>query len=69
MPKGKLNAFVIFCATRQKSGDFRNIATTERVKLIGQEWKALSADEKEKYEKLAEQDKERYESEKAAAEA
>jgi hypothetical protein len=47
LPKGKLNAFVIFCATRQKSGDFRNIATTERVKLIGQEWKALSADEKE----------------------
>jgi hypothetical protein len=46
-PKGRLTAYLIFCSTRQKSGDFRNIATTERVKLIGQEWKALSADEKE----------------------
>lgn len=47
MPKGRLNAYLIFFAARQKSGDFRNIAATERTKLTGQEWKALSTDEKE----------------------
>ena len=35
-----------FARERRESGDFKNIPLTEGAKLIGQEWKALSASEK-----------------------
>jgi hypothetical protein len=40
------NAFMQFNVSRQASGDFKNIALPERAKLIGQEWKVLSDEEK-----------------------
>ena len=46
-PKRALTAYFIFNTSRQESGDFRNISVPERAKLLGQEWKALSEDEKE----------------------
>jgi len=46
-PKRALTAYFIFNTSRQESGDFRNIAVPERAKLLGQEWKALSEEEKE----------------------
>lgn len=36
-----------FSISRQASGDFQNIAVQERAKLISQEWKALSEEEKQ----------------------
>lgn len=36
---------------------------TERAKLIGQEWKALSEEEKRKYKSLEQGEKERYQEE------
>jgi hypothetical protein len=47
MPKKYLSSYLIFSASRQESGDFKNIAVPERAKLIGQEWKALTQEEKE----------------------
>lgn len=44
--KRGLNPFLQFSINRNASGDFKNISITERAKLIGQEWKALSAEEK-----------------------
>jgi hypothetical protein len=41
------NAFVQFSVSRQASGDFKNILLGERAKLLGQEWKALSGEEKQ----------------------
>ena len=40
------SAFFRFAHDRRESGDFKNIPLTEGAKLIGQEWKALSASEK-----------------------
>jgi hypothetical protein len=37
---------MLFNISRQKSGDFKNIAVSERGRLIGQEWNVLSEDEK-----------------------
>jgi hypothetical protein len=45
-PKRPLSPFVLFSMSRNQSGDFKHIAVTERAKLIGQEWRALSEDEK-----------------------
>lgn len=39
--------YVQFSINRHASGDFRNIRFEERAKLIGQEWKALSQEEKD----------------------
>lgn len=47
MPKRNLSAYLLFSAARQDSGDFKHISVPERAKLIGQEWKALSEDERE----------------------
>lgn len=42
-----------------------DISITEQAKKIGALWNELSAEEKEPYEKLAEEDKERYNNEMA----
>jgi len=44
--KAPLSSYVQFMINRTASGDFKNIRPTERVKLIGQEWHALSETEK-----------------------
>jgi hypothetical protein len=44
--KRPLNAYAQFSVNRNASGDFKNIRLGERSKLIAEEWKALSADEK-----------------------
>lgn len=45
--KRPLTAYVQFTINRNATGDFRNIKISERAKLIGQEWKTLSEDEKQ----------------------
>ncbi|PPJ60292.1 hypothetical protein CBER1_01319 [Cercospora berteroae] len=62
-PKRPTTAYLNFGIDRQSSGDFANIKVTERSKLISQEWKALSQNEKDKYQRLFEQDRQRYEEE------
>lgn len=47
LPKKGLTAYLAFSSARQHSGDFKNIALTDRAKLIAEEWKALDAEEKE----------------------
>jgi len=54
------NAFIQYVTNRASSPDFNNIRAVDRMKLIGAEWKELSASEKAKYEDLAKQDKTRY---------
>ncbi|KAK4506682.1 hypothetical protein PRZ48_000415 [Zasmidium cellare] len=49
-----------FTMNRNASGDFKGIALAERSKLISQEWKALSEQEKSKYQRLGTQEAERY---------
>ncbi|TKA82157.1 hypothetical protein B0A55_02047 [Friedmanniomyces simplex] len=55
-----LSAFLQFSTNRHASGDFNNIAVPECAKLIGQEWKALSGEEKQKYKALEKEDVARY---------
>ena len=47
VPKRPASPFAVFNTNRQASGDFNGIKLTEAVKLVGQEWKALSSSEKE----------------------
>ncbi|EKG19345.1 High mobility group HMG1/HMG2 [Macrophomina phaseolina MS6] len=54
------SAFVRFYQDRINSGDYKNIAIAEAGKLAGQEWKALSASEKQKYQDAFESDRQRY---------
>jgi len=61
--KRPINAFTYFSVNRHSSGDFRNISLVDRSKLISQEWKALSEEEKKKYFNLQHSDRERYASE------
>ena len=44
--KRPASSYLQFSINRQASGDFRNIPVSQRAKLIGQEWKALSESEK-----------------------
>lgn len=44
--KRPVTSFAQFAVNRNASGDFKNIDAPERLKLIGQEWKALANDEK-----------------------
>lgn len=44
--KRPASSYLQFSINRQASGDFRNIPVSERGKLIGKEWKALSESEK-----------------------
>lgn len=45
--KRPLSAYLQFSINRHKSGDFTNISTTERAKLIGKEWRELDQSEKD----------------------
>ncbi|KAK5120526.1 hypothetical protein LTR85_006181 [Meristemomyces frigidus] len=58
--KRPLSAFAQFTTNRHASGDFKNITLPERSKLIAQEWKALSENEKDKYKALQAEDSKRY---------
>lgn len=44
--KRPVTGFLLFCIERQKSGDFAHIHSSERSKLVAQEWKVMSEDEK-----------------------
>lgn len=41
------SAYIIFFKERYATGEFKNMSTTEAAKLVGAEWKALSASSKE----------------------
>lgn len=45
--KRPLTSYTFFFAERSSSSDFQGIAITEKAKLIAEEWKALSASEKQ----------------------
>lgn len=45
--KRPLNRYAQFSTNRHASGDFKNISLAERGRLIAQEWKALSDQEKQ----------------------
>lgn len=44
--KGLRNSYSFFLQQRMQSGDFRGLKTVEGAKLVGREWKGLSAGEK-----------------------
>ncbi|KAF1911909.1 hypothetical protein BDU57DRAFT_524011 [Ampelomyces quisqualis] len=49
-PKRPANAYAIFVSERFATGDFKGIEIGPAGKIIGEEWKALSASEKKKYD-------------------
>ncbi|KAL8645099.1 MAG: hypothetical protein Q9210_006894 [Variospora velana] len=57
------NVYSFFLSARYKSGDLAGVPFVEASKLIGSEWKALSADEKKAYLQSAEEDSARYDQE------
>lgn len=64
-PKKNLTAYFMFQkeVRPQIVADNPNLKVSEVAKEIGEQWKNLDQDQKSKYEKLAEQDKERYQRE------
>ncbi|KAI5866852.1 hypothetical protein GGS23DRAFT_593585 [Durotheca rogersii] len=62
-PKRPASSFVLFTKARWASGDYANKPITESAKLIGQEWKNLSAEDRRVYEDPAKKDLDRYEKE------
>ncbi|KAL1792086.1 hypothetical protein ACET3X_009837 [Alternaria dauci] len=48
-PKPTLLPYAVFLKERHASGDFKSIKVTDAIKLIANEWKSLSAAEKQKY--------------------
>ena len=63
-----MSAFFFYISSRrgQLKAQKPDLGNTEIVKLMGDEWKAMTNDAKSKYEKLASDDKARYEKELAA---
>ena len=61
-----MSAYFFFLADERENikRDNPDIKVTEVSKVAGQRWKEISAENKAKYEKLAKDDKERYEREK-----
>ncbi|GAX76261.1 hypothetical protein CEUSTIGMA_g3705.t1 [Chlamydomonas eustigma] len=61
-PKGALSAFMYFSNEMRSKVKEENpgIAFGEVGKLLGERWKAATADEKAKFEQMAEKDKDRY---------
>lgn len=58
--KGLSNPYSYFYKERMQSGDFRGLKVAEAAKLIGREWKGLSASEKKPFEDSGSQDLARY---------
>merc|ERR1712230_113853 len=58
--KSRRNAYSFFFAERRSSGDLRGMTVAESGKLLGREWKNMSASEKKPYNDKAEADKTRY---------
>ena len=44
--KGMVSSYIFFNTERYASGDFAHMTVSESAKLLGREWKALSAAEK-----------------------
>ncbi|KAF2833063.1 hypothetical protein CC86DRAFT_399713 [Ophiobolus disseminans] len=65
--KQPTNAYAAFVRARHATGDLKNIPLPEGAKLLSEEWKALSAGEKKKYEDEYVVDKARHARETAAA--
>lgn len=63
------SAYILFSKERWASGDLKGITATESAKLIGNEWKALSASEKKKYEDGFQAEKERFDREKLSVQS
>lgn len=61
-PKKGMSAYFFFMNENREKIKTENpgIAFTEIAKVAGEKWKAVSAEEKAKYEKMAANDKERY---------
>lgn len=68
-PKRPLSAYMYFAQERRKiiSGQNPGLNLAEMSKTIGAEWQELNDDQKTKYKKMQEEDKARYEREKAKA--
>jgi hypothetical protein len=65
-PERPRTAFYLYCKERTEAiiQQQPNLNLKERVYIISEEWKTMSSDMKSKYQKLAEEDKIRYEREK-----
>ena len=66
-PKRATTAYFYYAGEMRERVKAENpdLKITEMAKVIGAKWKALSDDEKQKYNDMAEKDKERYAAEKA----
>ncbi|KAJ4986633.1 HMG box protein [Stagonosporopsis vannaccii] len=64
--KRPMNSWALFFSERQSSSDFKNMAVADRTKLIAGEWRALSVNEKQRFEDQAAADRQRYAREVAA---
>ncbi|KAL8929971.1 MAG: hypothetical protein Q9208_001115 [Pyrenodesmia sp. 3 TL-2023] len=63
LAKRARNNYSYFVKDRFKSGDFAGMGLAEAAKLMGGEWRALSANEKQAYSRRAEEDMARYDQE------
>jgi len=70
-PKHNKSAYIFFCEDHRAEvkAKYPDLKMTELSKKLGELWHSVSADEKKKCEKLAADDKKRYEKEKAAYDA
>lgn len=67
VPKRSLSSYLLFSNEARKSMDQSNV--TESSKLIAEKWKALTAEEKQKYENKAKELRQQYEVAKAEYDA
>mmetsp|Transcript_20431 Transcript_20431/g.30219 ORF Transcript_20431/g.30219 Transcript_20431/m.30219 type:complete len:644 (+) Transcript_20431:30-1961(+) len=67
-PKGALSAFLYYSIQNRSKvlQEFPSLKLTEVSKVIGERWRALTSEDKKKYEELAAEDKTRYTNEMAA---
>ncbi|KAL1921404.1 uncharacterized protein VTP21DRAFT_11120 [Calcarisporiella thermophila] len=70
-PKRNLTAYMMFVQQQRKVVQQENptVSFGQIGKILGEKWKNLEEDEKKKYVKMAEKDKERYEKQKSEYEA
>ncbi|KAL8826471.1 MAG: hypothetical protein Q9170_007387 [Blastenia crenularia] len=61
--KGPKSSYTFFHIQRYRSGDFAGMSVGQAAKLIGTEWRALSAEEKKTYVQQSEEDSARYDQE------